>query len=1182
MAKNYGYKESVDLLKLWITLPKIYDKNRRKVQDKINTLGLDLKLDIKNAKNSQKTNLSFILQAGLKNKSDEEVLRLAIIDKNKEGDNKNLVDLIINCNALYVNIGALNDTYYKSTELSLPAIGLINGGNAASTIDQAQEVVMLVLGMLVDETKGVTIDPIKNGKTYDVDYSFTITFESLIDTVASLISGVDANLKTVLEPVVDGLLGMLDGLYIDVIAKTTGNTQIKVKKPAKGEPKYEYTDGTLIGWEVKATKGYNTYDVAVSGLTLKDTIPTVAIPANDKVFDVYFLKHEIKGTIDMKNNDGTVVSNYAYTINLDLSAENFIQSVIDCVNANSVMPLLNNMFKTNKGKMYINIDHVCGDDCGITHFNSKKSNGSILSVAFSPEDFGNSRVYVSMDLQTILPDSLLYALLGDMASMATSFIKDYQYQFSFDFLQYIDLVNARATNAPAGDSVSGSEGETPAGTQEDFYLLALKGINILVDGLISVQENQEFLITPASLIDLIGSINAIDIDTFYTLEKVINCLFPADKLCIKAQYAYNKPIEFNVLEKYSMYNESTKKDFGAEANANHKVITGEVEWEKDAAGNAKIYQGNTDKLNTTLYSEDGTYNTISYGQVSLLVDRDTKNKGGTVNIMFNDIEGNEIISRMNIIEIVGLKDNVYSPQNVKLVLCAGNNKSAGIGSSLNNLLFSLKGLSGLVAALGILKDVTVPEVVIDTVITISEVESVTWDQTKVEGITSEQVFDENKIYSNGDALSATHHLTIKFKNGEIVETEVKADNATNFVNSSNLVTAWDTFTLNFNAFGYSKDITVNMNGEFGYDEQTIPIVKTGDSVTYKISTSVTNNVTGANMSLDEYETNAAVKAFAEENNLEWTADSRTVLGSPKWDGCTITFTQTGTYVLTLKGKNLAQIKYTFVVVENEYNVTDKIYAGVTKEYTQFGEYALSKAAIEEIVNSVQLNPNITAKLGSSEDALSLLISFAKKGTYSIAVNTANGYVKVNFTISEATKSLSSQKLATDITINLKSTFTDINFNKEDILSAIEKFNAEYASKATLKFNDDEENPALIINALNTNGYTGYTINLVGTNGEIVVVTVKFSKKTVNKTGNTGDVITVTREDIGLDYTLEAVKPLVEAWNKNATNAGKITIAVSEDAQNPTFTITIVDDSKLGYSGAKFTLTDIFEIVIKKA
>ncbi len=198
------------------------------------------------------------------------------------------------------------------------------------------------------------------------------------------------------------------------------------------------------------------------------------------------------------------------------------------------------------------------------------------------------------------------------------------------------------------------------------------------------------------------------------------------------------------------------------------------------------------------------------------------------------------------------------------------------------------------------------------------------------------------------------------------------------------------------------------------------------------------------------------------------------------------------------------------------------------------------------------------------------------------MNTANGYVKVNFTISEATKSLSSQKLATDITINLKSTFTDINFNKEDILSAIEKFNAEYASMATLKFNDDEENPALIINALNTNGYTGYTINLVGTNGEIVEVTVKFSKKTVNKTGNTGDVITVTREDIGLDYTLEAVKPLVEAWNKNTTNAGKITIAVSEDVQNPTFTITIVDDSKLGYSGAKFTLTDIFEIVIKKA
>ena len=856
----------------------------------------------------------------------------------------------------------------------------------------------------------------------------------------------------------------------------------------------------------------------------------------------------------MKNADGIVVSNYTYTINMEFTAENLISTIIECVNTGSATPILNKMFMEQQGKLFIEVNHTCGEVCQTNHVNSKKMDGSVIAIAFSPEDFDNNRIYVSLDLQTIFNDSFLNDVVGVGLN---SLFPAYYTQFSFDFLEYMELVDMRANGVkPDSQATAGIS----AIADEQFSIGNL--IGKIVSGLTVDQELQIEIDDIRAIVDSLQS--SLDEGTYWTILKAVNSLFQGvDKICLNGVYTNGANMEdMDILALYKRQNETTPKTFfdvdKPDENANHKIIKGGLTgWDKDDAGNVKIYQGATNDLNSTIYNTNGTYTTFSYGELmELVVDQDATNEKNTVVVQFNDIYGEAIVSRMNIIEIVGLDPTKFDePQDVALVLSTGSaaNKSAGIGSNINNLIGVLKGLSGLVKDLAILNELRTPELVIKTQITIAEVEQVEWSQAAVSGITETQIIDETKTYANGDEASDKCHIKVTFANGVVHEADVQANNSTNTI-KNNKVTSWSSFTLNFSAFGYTNEIKVNMDDELGIDNQTISLQMTGDSVTHTFSKSVKNNKINANMSLEEGETMAAIDAFATANGLSYETTSN-FLG---WTGAKITFKKEGTYKLTLRGTNGASINFTFIVITKFVNEPN-LYSGMTKVYnSKIGDHSFTKKAIEDAV-ALNTNANMVCEVGGTDSAPTLNITFNATGKYTLTfVNTKGQYVVANFNIVEAAKTVDKLQLVNEQQVKLYEQFTDVKFEKEVIAAAVEAFNTTYTGKGSVTFNGDRENPILTFVLNETNGSGGYVMNMIGTNGEKAKLTIKATENEVNKVGLIGgDVVVVSSDEIGVAFDKTLADSVATNWNNNNTNKKKMTVEVVEEDGKISFKFTLL-------------------------
>lgn len=1137
-----------------------------------NTLGINAKVDLKNAD----ADLSVILQGGISQDTKNDVLRLAIANNKKTGDNKNIVDIIINsANGLFVNIDGLSNKPIKIEEIKLPSIGdLLNGmGMSIGGLSEiVKPAIVELINSSLDSTK-VVVDPVKNGQKYDVTYTFTAQVSKIIDAIIEI--AVQGDITPETESVIAEVKNIVGGINLQFTAKTTGNDRIKVKKPAKGAPKYDYRGGEITELNIDVAG----MDVNATGISLSNNIPAISIPTDTISLDKALLTSRLNGKITLRDSNGKSVGDYTYTINLDFEPIQLITTITDCVAQQSADPIIKKMLLDQKGKIFIEVNHTCGTSCKTTHVGGKKMDGSIIAIAFSPEDFGNRRVYVSLDLQTIVNDSLLSDMIGISLN---SLFPAYYTQFSFDLVQYMDLIKTRT--------------ETPTTTPEATPEVAAMGLGLVSDnspfsignmvtsiirGLKDDQELQIKLDDVRSILDEFVRPMLKESDpsegTYWTILKAVNSLFQGvDSIAIDGVYSNGESYDNNILELYKRKNANEMKEFcdasKPDEHANHKIIKGEVtDWDKDDAGNVKIYQGKSNDLNSNIYESNGQYKTISYGELmELVVDKYSTSEKNTVVIRFTDINGELVESRMNIIEIAGLAPNVYTEQEVSLVLSAGNaaNRSAGIGSNINNIIGALQGFSTLVPQLAMLKELATPEVVVKTNITISEVESVVWDQTKVSGITEAQKHNSEKIYANGNDLSDKHHLTVTFVNGTVHEADVQANNTSEFV-KNNKVTAWGTFTMQFAAFGYTEELEVKMNDALGVDNQTISLLLSGGSVTHKISSSVKNNVIGGSMKLQEGETMNVVAEFANANGFTYEATS-SFLG---WNGVNITFNKVGTYNLSLKGAHNAVINFKFIITEN--HVDEELYLGMSKEFVgKIGNYEFTKEELEKVA-SANTNANMKITVGGTDSQPIVKFDFTKTGKYSVTLIDKNGeYVIVNFNVTDASKTVSGLALNTDCAINLKEQFVGVAFEKEVIQAAVEKFNTDYAGKITMTFNNDMENPILTINAIDTNGYSGYIMNIVGNKGEIIKLTIKFNTNKVKKSGVINSQVNVKMSEMGgITYTKEEIDTIVANWNKNATNAGKMTVVVEEDL-SLTFTL-----KKVAALGHTFKVTNKCDITI---
>lgn len=1149
-----------------------------------NTLGINANINLKNSD----TDMSIALQGGItQEKNTKEVLRLAIANNKKTGDNKNIVDIIINdTDGLFVNIDGLSQKPIKISELKLSSIGdLLKDGLDMSISDilpAIKPAVVELINFALDDSK-VTVDPVKNKKEYDVKYTFTVQVDALVNSILDMIN---LQMSPEVESIVKEVKGMLENVNLKFTVDTTGNTQTKVKKPAKNAPKYEYKGGKMTDLKIEV-EGMT---VNATGINLTNSIPNIAIPTDTMDLDTALLTSRLNGTITMKDENGNSVGDYTYTINLDFEPIQLITTITECVNTGSADPIIKKMILDQKGKLYIDVAHKCGENCKINHISaSKEVSGSIMSVAFSPEDFGNNRVYVSADLRTIITTDLLHALdIWGVDGIIKGQLKEEQYQFSFDFAEYLNIVKMRA-------EADNSESEpTPAtmgfGLVSDSNPFSIGNmISEIVKGL---QNDQKLTLKADDIRGIVETIrpmlkeNDPEEGTYWTILKIVNGLFTgANSVTFTGEYSNGEAFEQNVFELYTK-----DKNFGME-DKNNKVIKGEVtEWDKDAAGNVKIYKDTTGAVDEYIYNANGGYNTQTYEIWQNVINKKADYSKQVVKVKIPNIVDEEAQDvYMNIIDIVGLDKNLSGvPQNVKLVLSAGADsiKNGGVGSSINNLFASLSSLlkmggsfieGDMTPIIAILDSLIPPEVIISTTITIKSVKEITWDQSKVAGIDNAQIIDPEKTYARNDdsnKISVKNHVKVQFVDGTYEEMDVTALNYVNYVDANNKITAWGTFDLEFFAYGITEKVTVKMDDSIGTDNQTVSLVLGEEGVEHKINKSIKNNKTNASSAYTQTEMMNDVGEFALSNGFAYEETSG-ILG---WTGAKIIFNKEGVFNLTLVDSKAARINFTFIVTKS--NPIENLYTGMTKEYEgSICGYEFTKTELEKAVAN-NTNANMTITIGGTEEVPTAKFDFTKAGTYSLTLLDKNSkYVILTFKVTDANKTISYMVLNKEQEVIFKDIFADINFTKEVIDNAVSAFNTTHTGKATLKFNNDLANPIFTVNASETNG-SKYVLEMVGTKNEKVKLTFSFSKSIVNKTGAINTVVNVTQEEMGVTYTKEEITALIDKWNGSTTNAAKMIVSLNEEdmslnfelkkeiASYHTFTITNKCDIKITVTAAE--------------
>lgn len=900
------------------------------------TLGIDLNIDAKNSKDAKLTNLSIILQVGLDGKSgsEKEALRFAIIDNNA---NDSIFDVAINRSGLYLDILGLEKPL-KFEELTLPALGVGPEGAENVITDFKNNIFDTIVGAIGTD---VTIDPEladKKNKLYDVTYTFGFDFtaiNSLLSNTDEIIALINMpELKPILEQVLPMVKDLISDMSINFTMKTTGNTQTKIKKPAKGAPKYSYAGGSVSQINVVGSKGSDSLNIAVNGLKLLNTLPTINFPADSAVVKTSLLKHDLIGDIDMMDANGEIMATYSYQLFMDISAKDLINMIVASVNNQNADILLDTLFKSNTARFFFEIYHECGTTCQIGHAGKYKSKGSILSIAYSNDEkeFNNNRINVAFHLRGLIPAKLLSNLNADAASsvLSGSFI-----QLSIDpFTTGESLINSiielisKITN-PTVASAIGAVSDSSANNN----------ILSVITGMFGKTDENGITIETKDILVLIDSID-MDVATKDTLKNVVDGLLPnVAKLSINANYVNGSSTEFkdiDILQKYIRLGETinsetgeikyTNKSFGS---YNTAVVVGTPKVSTDKTGNVEFFYNK--ELHKMFYDNTGKTLSVSYDEVMGLVDKNSKGTNGQIKVSY--IEGTnkqEVYSFLNIIGVEGLdKSKIGIPQKVKLIANAGteckadlkNGIGGGLGNSINNLLNLVKTavstniIAGLESLTPIL-DFYIPELMVETTITLAETKSIVWSQRNVAGITEDLIGDEKPddfiFVREKDKISKQCNLTIEYDNGYKKSLDITSDVIKEVVNNDNVIMAWSTFNLDFNAFNiYTHRIVVKMDDSLAQASEANKVTLTMDEngIAKWTQTFKMTDADGTEFSFVPLTGYPFVEEFANKYGFECGKGSG-ILPKDFW----INFDKTGIYTITFATNDYHRINWEITIL----------------------------------------------------------------------------------------------------------------------------------------------------------------------------------------------------------------------------------------------------------------------------
>lgn len=409
--------------------------------------------------------------------------------------------------------------------------------------------------------------------------------------------------------------------------------------------------GTTIKLEanVDANKILKTFDISLGGNSLlsadkfemsNECKPQVDLPAGRESFaTTHALNFTLEGTVDLKDKVGIGKVNTVYSMGYEIRVDfNIFRVLRECIKLDDNGSLTFdpvNIFSDPTNSIFVDLSHKCGLNENACEFcqtyRENGSNGSLLTLAYAPADFGSNKAFIALDPLAVLPKGLVSGLTGGMNGLLTQLTPGEYIGIALDPTALL-INNDNYKNAP----------KTSVATVADttsFDISSLFEKNIL--GMIF--DVADFLsgIT-------VSATNGFELDT-NKLNNVLEMASPdvaallsqfftgVDFLNVKvnnAIYGDAKTLDMDMYREYMVIDEA----LGVYKSFNHDLAVTtpvkNVEWKKDKDGNIMInskaaapivnYDAEGNALNLSPAEAKALFANASVNYTATLVDGTTK------------------------------------------------------------------------------------------------------------------------------------------------------------------------------------------------------------------------------------------------------------------------------------------------------------------------------------------------------------------------------------------------------------------------------------------------------------------------------------------------------------------------------------------------------------------------------
>lgn len=719
----------------------------------------------------------------------------------------------------------------------------------------------------------------------------------------------------------------------------------------------DFNGGTMNSLDVQLSAAGIGAGAKVNELKIaNDYAPVTDTPAKDAAgFDEsYALNFTIEGSVSFgKNNSDYTTSqlvNMTYELRVDFNIFEALRNCISYAEDGTMIFDATQLFNTSDSRIYLDVYHKCTDDCG--DFCAGKvaaSKGSFLTLAYSPEDFGNTDLRAAINLKYIVPQGWIEGLVGSLPIDIWTFFGEYT-GLNIDPAALIlqdNIIEKDGALALAGEgsAISLPEGMNILDVIFDVADFASTVVYGQADGVtIGVNELLDIL---ADLTPLTGGTN------------IANMLQPffggADTMNIKVDKAiYGDPetTTIDIWREFMIISDDMGeyKDFGS------RDFAKDIEWVKGNDGNVILTSGDV-----STHDAEGNPIKLTEDEVRTLIE------SGSAKYTYTTIYGVQETSSQGalLIKANGIDFNVYdTPQSVTFATTLAD------GGSVSSLLSLVASFAGL--------DVEIPGAVFTTNITISSVKSIEFYQpAQVDDGKGEMVdnnpIDEEKEYKYDDKLNPQFIAKITFSDDTVKEMKVDPAGFENiFYNYSTRYKAQvrmlGDFDLVYSAYGQTFTKHINMADQLVAEEPTVVDIATGDKYLVSNSVKVKYNL------LDESSTQKELSVSANEADmLAIDVEGMTVEGyytdgflGPTFKGVNLSFDKPGTYTVSVPYKSNVVKEYVFNVTEK------KVLPGYNAEITATSADTFKVVVSRKDQYGSGINANVEIELNNKEGVLTKL------------------------------------------------------------------------------------------------------------------------------------------------------------------------------------------------------------------